>query len=133
MLRMQLCTVGFYPAFRFNKFIQIPSNPLIEFVPHGKLDTVCLSKGRNVFSPSECIVCGGGQLKVWPRCQRFCKPRSCTHHRRHGETKTNNMARIISAAEQSFHYNMSLISCLHRQPTSQKKPEDYVVIYRKCC
>ena len=67
MLRIQLCTVGFYLAFRFNKFIQIPSNPLIEFVPHGKPDTVCLSKCRNVFSPSECIVSGAGQLKVCPQ------------------------------------------------------------------
>ena len=133
MLRIQLCTVGFYLAFRFNKFIQIPSNPLIEFVPHGKLDTVCLSKCRIVFSPSECTVSGAGQLKVRPRCRRFCKPRSCTHHRRHGETKTNNMSRTTYAVEQSFHLNMSLFSCLHRQPTSQKKPKDYVVIYRNYC
>ena len=77
MLRIQLCTVGFYLAFRFNKFIQIPSNPLIEFVPHGKLDTVCLSKCRNVFSPSECTVSGAGQLKAWPQTLDLKRSQLC--------------------------------------------------------
>ena len=65
--QMQLCIVSFCLAFRFNRFVQIPSHPLIEFVRHGKLDTVCLSRCRNVFSPLEWVVsCAGGQLKFWP-------------------------------------------------------------------
>ena len=45
-----------------------------------------------------------------PRCRMFRKPWSCTHHMRHGETKTNNMSRATYVAEQFFHSNMSLKS-----------------------
>ena len=65
--QMQLCIVSFCLAFRFNRFVQIPSHPLMEFARHGKLDTVCLSRCRNVFRPLEWVVsCAGGQLKFWP-------------------------------------------------------------------
>ena len=45
-----------------------------------------------------------------PRCRMFRKPWSCIHHRRHGETKTNNMSRATYVAEQFFQPNMSLKS-----------------------
>ena len=62
--QMQLCIVSFCLAFRFNRFIQIPSHPLIEFVRHGKLDTVCLSRCRNVFSPLEWVVSCAGTTEI---------------------------------------------------------------------
>ena len=62
--QMQLCIVSFCLAFRFNRIIQIPSHPLIEFVRHGKLDTVCLSRCRNVFSPLEWVVSCAGTAEI---------------------------------------------------------------------
>ena len=48
--QMQLCIVSFCLAFRFNRFIQIPSHPLIEFVRHGKL-----AKGSVSYLSSPCF------------------------------------------------------------------------------
>ena len=130
---MQLCIVSFCLAFRFNRFVQIPSHPLIEFARHGKLDTVCLSRCRNMFSPLEWVVsCAGGQLKFWPSLLNLSQ--AMVMHPSYGSWRNQDTIcpeQLMSLSSLSTRTCLwKVINWVHCYPASKKKPKGLAGIYR---